>query len=82
MEFLVFTNGNRQGSGSHLSVYLHLLASCFDSQLSWPLLGTFKVELLNQLEDRNHHAGSVKFIDNECSHSGTAGGWGISKIIE
>ena len=34
--------------------------------VSWPLLGTFKVKLLNQLEDKNHYAKSLKFTDNDC----------------
>ena len=82
MEFWVYYNGYGHGSGTHLAVFLHILEGPFDSQLSWPLLATFKLELLNQLEDKNHHALSLKFIDNECSRRGAAKGWGLHKFIE
>ena len=82
MEMWIYTNGSEAVPGTHLSVYLHVLNGPFDSQLSWPLLGTFKIELLNQLEDDNHHAASVKFIENECGLPGSASGWGIEEFIE
>ena len=76
------TNGDRNVSRTHLSVFLHILKGPFDSQLPWPLLGTLKFELLNQLEDKNHRVMTVKFIDNEYSHRGAAKGWGLHKFIE
>ena len=82
MELWVFTNGRGGGSGTHLSIFLHILEGPFDSQLSWPLLATFKLELLNQLEDKNHYALSLKFIDNESGHPGATNGWGLHKFIE
>ena len=82
MELQVYTNGDREVLGTHLSTYLYVIEGPFDSQLSWPLLGTFKLELLNQLEDNNHHVASWKFIDNECSRRGAAIGWGFHKFIE
>ena len=82
MELWVYTNGCGEGSGTHLSTFLHVLEGPFDSQLSWPLLGKFKLELLNQLEDSNHHAESVKYIDKECSRRGATDGWGRRKFIE
>ena len=58
MKLWVYTNGEGDRSGTHLSVFLHILEGFFESQLSWPLLATFKIELLNQLENKNHHAES------------------------
>ena len=81
MELWVRANGYGDASGTHLTVFLHILEGPFDSQLSWPLLATFKVELRNQLEDKNHHAASVKFIDTEYSHRGATRGLGIYKFI-
>ena len=66
----MYFNGEGDGSGTHLSLFLHILEGPFDSQLAWPLLGTFKFKLLNQLEDKNHHDQSLKFIDNEYSRRG------------
>ena len=83
MELWVYTNGNGDGSGTHLSVFLHILEGPFDSQLSWPLLGTFKCELLNQLEDNNHFANTLTFIgNNESSLRGAALGRGYNKFVE
>ena len=82
MELQVYTNGCVEGLGTHLSTFLHVLEGPFDSQLSWPLLGTFKLELLNQLEDNNHHVQSWKFIDNACSCRGAAQSWGKRRFIE
>ena len=83
MELQVYTNGCGASSGTHLSVFLRVLRGPFDSQLSWPLLGKFRMELLNQLEDNNHHAGTVKFIDNNVSsHRGATKSWGLDKFIE
>ena len=82
MQLWVFTNGFENGSGSHLSVILCILEGPFDSQLSWPLLATFKIVLLNQLEDYHHRAASVKYIDNDGSCRGATKSWGYSKFIE
>ena len=82
MELWVCANGDGQGSGTHLSVFLRVRKGPFDSQLSWPILGRFKVSLLNQLDDNHHHARFVKFRDNEYSSRDATGGWGIYKFIE
>ena len=79
----MYTNGNGEGTGTHLSVFLRILEGPFDSQLSWPLHGTFKCELLNQLEDNNHLTNILTFIgNNEASRRGTLLGLGYSKFIE
>ena len=52
---LVYANGNGDGKGTHVSVFIKLLESRYDNQLNWPFLGTVKYELLNQLGDDNHH---------------------------
>jgi len=44
--------------------------------------GTSKIVLLNQLEDKSHHAKSVKFIDNKYSKCGASNGWGYHTFIE
>ena len=82
MELWVFANGCGEGSGTHLTLSLHVREGPFDSQLSWPLIGRFKFELLNQLEDNNHHVKSLKFVDNESGHPGATKGRGFHKFIE
>ena len=82
MELWVYTNGDGEGSGTHLSVFLHILEGPFDSKLSWPFLGKLKCKLLNQLEDNNHHAETTTFIDDEASRLGTTLGRGYNKFVE
>ncbi len=39
-----------------------------DDSLSWPFTGTVTIELLNQLEDKNHHKKTTTFpADREAS---------------
>ena len=53
-------NGVGDSEGTHVSVFTRLLEGRYDSQLHWPFLGTVKYELLNQLEDYNHHSMEAK----------------------
>ena len=38
-----------------------------DHDLFWPFLGEVTFELLNQIEDKQHHKLTVQFEDNENS---------------
>ena len=51
----VVPNGNDEGKGSHVSVFIKLLEGPNDESLHWPFLGTVELELLNQLADSGHH---------------------------
>ena len=51
----IYPNGDKGGKGSHVSVSTVLIEGCYDNKLHWPFLGTVTFELLNQLEDNNHH---------------------------
>ena len=46
--------GKDSGRGTHVSVYAYLLMGAHDNSLTWPFPGLFVIELLNQLEDKNH----------------------------
>ena len=52
----VVPNGYDKVKGTHLSVYLYLIRGPYDCRLPWPLKGKFKVTLLNQISDANHHS--------------------------
>ena len=56
MKLNVLPDGCSNGKGTHLSVYLYLMEGPYDDMLSWPLKGKFKVTLLNQVGDINHHS--------------------------
>ena len=55
LKFKVYTNGNEDGEGAHISVYVHLIRGEYDFMLNWPFVGEITITLLNQLEDDNHH---------------------------
>ena len=56
----VYADGFGDGKGTHVSVFLHLMKGAHDDELEqsghWPLRGTFTVELLNQLSDKDYHS--------------------------
>ncbi len=78
----VYANG-LDVRGTHVSVSAHLMKGDNDDSLSWPFTGTVTIELLNQLEDKNHHKKTVTFtadyevneivVDGERSLNGS--GW-------
>ena len=64
----VYANGWKTGEGTHVSVYAHFMKGDNDDSLTWPFTGTVTFELLNQLEDKNHHEKTSAFTaDNEAS---------------
>ena len=54
-----------QGSGlkTHVSVFVHLMKSCNDEKLKWPLSADIKVQVVNIREDRNHVELKIPFND-------------------
>ena len=60
----VDADGNGDGKGTHVSVLVYLMRGENDDHLSWPFTGTVTVELLNQLEDKNHHSMSILFTSD------------------
>ena len=64
----VDANGYEEAKNSHVSVFAFLMKGGNDDHLPWPFTGTVTIELLNQLEDNNHHSICTKFpTDNEAS---------------
>ena len=60
----VDANGCGNSKGTHISVFTYLMRGENDDNLSWPYTGTVTVELLNQLENRNHYPLSKKFVSD------------------
>ena len=94
--FLAFDRGHRMclvihtTCDSHLSVYLYLMKGPHDNQLEqWPLTGTFKVELLQQMHDSLHHTTYITFSNTGCRGCAdrvlegdmATSGWGNSKFV-
>ena len=75
----VAANGKMDGKGTHVSVSTKLLNGRYDNQLHWPFLGTVTYELLNQLEDANHHKRDSTFTGRDNMKVGSMNG--ISKFL-
>ena len=50
----VNANGLDRSKGTHVSMFTYLMRGEFDSRLKWPFRGTVTIQLVNQLEDREH----------------------------
>ena len=61
MYIQVHANGTRGYEGHHVSVRAYLLPGENDDNLPWPFTGTVVIELLNQLQDANHHVRCLVF---------------------
>ena len=83
----VSVNGFSGGKGTHVSVYVHIVAGKNDKNLLWPFRGEITYELLNQLDDKNHKVQTMKYDTNEIENhncvgdGGTSAGWGIPSFI-
>ena len=88
MHVCVDANGYGDGKGSHVSCFVCLMPGEYDDTLEWPFQGKVTVELLNQLEDKNHTKSVMNFneltpliykqrvIGKQCGD-----GWGWQKFI-
>ncbi len=70
----VDANGSGAGKGTHVSVFAYLMKGDNDDSLSWPFTGRVTFELLNQLEDDNHHKRDNHIPSRQCFQS-ESGGW-------
>ena len=89
IRLIVYVNGQGTAKGTHVSVYACLMQGEFDNHLSWPFRGEITIQLLNQLADRNHATGMVRFTERtpdvytcrvNCDERAEKG-WGQLKFI-
>ncbi len=78
MALKVYANGYGAGEGTHVSVYASIVKGKHDSQLSWPLLGSVTITLLNQLEDKKHHSRVLSITQERNARVGD--NWGCPKF--
>ncbi len=77
----VDANGVTDGKGSHVSVYAHVIKGKYDDELNWPFIGKVDIELLNQLEDKNHHSDTISFMPEYNTNIARGYGRGYSEYI-
>ncbi len=61
LDIEVHANHEGDGEGSHVSVYVYIIKGKYDDELNWPFVGKVTIELLNQLEDKNHYNQVLQF---------------------
>ena len=75
----VDTNGDGDGKGTHVSVFTCLMRGELDSHLKWPFRGTVTIQLVNQLEDKEHHTKTISYTNvipvTVGKQSNTGWGW-------
>ena len=80
-------NGMGNGKDTHISCSVNLMPGEYDDTLEWPFQGEVTVQLLNQLEDKNHFKRTILFNDNtpdECKNRKNEvdnEGWGKDRFI-
>ena len=50
----VQSNGSGSGKGAHVSIYICIMQGQFDDSLQWPFREAVTIQLLNQIEEKNH----------------------------
>ena len=61
MSLNVIVNGHGKRKGKHVSCFICLMSGEYDDTLEWPFRGEVTIELLNQLEDKNHKKYIITF---------------------
>ena len=84
----VDANGCGDGAGTHVSVYTYLMRGEFDSHLKWPFRGTVTIQIVNQLEDKEHHTQTIVYGDTtpdastaRVTEGERSRGWGKNRFI-
>ena len=81
----VDANGDGAAKGTHISVFTYLMRGEFDSHLKWPFRGTVTFQLVNQLEDKEHHTDSNAYKDVTPDFAQVDGerscGWGNPEFL-
>ena len=88
MCLVVNTDGFGDGIETHTSVATCLMRGEYDSRLKWPFQGTVTIQLVNQLEDKEHHTKTYPYTDavpHRYAARVTVGeqsvAWGIPKFV-
>ena len=57
----IYANGIGDGTGTHVSVFLHLMPGIFDDDLKWPFQGDITIELVNRLNPTSNIVRELPF---------------------
>ena len=84
-------NGQGNGNGTHVSLFVNMMKGEFDSHLKWPFKGEITVELVNQKKGGRNHVKKPlehndpddrnKFFQRVTDGDRAEKGWGYPKFI-
>ena len=77
----IYPKGRGDGKYSHVSVFVHLTEGHYDDSLTWPFQEVVTVEVLNQLEDKNHKKIKMLPTFRNRPEEGKEKGYGFNKFI-
>ena len=84
----VRVNGTGSGRGTHVSCFTYLSPGDYDDTLEWPFQGKVIIELLNQLEDKNHRKYTITYGEStsekakeRVAQGGRGEGWGWPEFV-
>ena len=61
----MYANGNGDGKGSHVSMFVCLMKGENDQNLQWPFKGDITIRLLNWKEDKQHVEKIIYFNESQ-----------------
>ena len=64
MSLCVYANGSGDGEDTYVSCYIMFNVRRYVDILEWPFQGEVTVELLNQLEGKNHYKDTIEFDES------------------
>ena len=65
---VVYPNGCCNGTNTHLSLFIHVMAGEFDVDNDWPIDMEITIELQNQLEPKRHRAVDCSLTSDQPMH--------------
>ena len=68
----VYANGNGDGAGTHVSVFVNLMRGEHDDKLTWPFLGDITIQLVNQNRDQDHVEKTLDFTEEDAADGETS----------
>ena len=84
----VYPNGDGVAEGTYVTCYICLMPGEHDDTLEWPFQGEVTIELLNQLEDKNHKEYTLHYNESTPNTSkqrvtkdAKSKGWGYTQFI-
>ena len=85
----VEANGFRISKGTHVTVWVYFMRGEFDDSLKWPFRGVISVQLLDQVNGKDHKTHTLTYDDKtpdeyctiETVGERSLGGWGYPEFI-